>query len=400
MGSRIIGLDGIRGLAALFVVFHHTWIRSFPGYPADHSPFWAGWMIYGRLAVDVFMVLSGFSLAVSPARHGWHLGGVGRFLRRRAWRILPPYWAALAFSLLIAWFVIPQPGGGIPNGRTLIVDGLLLQDWTDAPSPNRAFWTIAIEAHLYFVFPLLLLMIRRIGAAIMVAAVTGVVLVVQYTASAAELVRLTPEFAVLFAVGIVAARILTVAPARQSWPWHWIALAIATPVLALMAWKGSVWTIGQQLFWVQLALAPAIGCLLAALATGRPAPLVRLLDTAPFRRLGSFSYSLYLTHAPIVVIVYFKLIDGRFTQGVPSLLASLAIVVPATILVAWLFGSLFEIPFQRYRSWSAVRDASAARVRVVGAQATRLLTVRPVAARPRPSPAGGADRELDASEAG
>ena len=39
-----------------------------------------------------------------------------RFAHRRAWRILPPYWAALVFSLLIAWFVVPQPGEAVPNG--------------------------------------------------------------------------------------------------------------------------------------------------------------------------------------------------------------------------------------------------------------------------------------------
>ena len=117
--QRIAGLDGIRGLAALFVVVNHVFLRAFPGYPVDHAPFWAAWFIYGRFAVVVFIALSGFSLALSPARNGWRLDGILNFARRRAQRILPAYWAALAFSLAVAWLVIPQPGQGVPRrGRS------------------------------------------------------------------------------------------------------------------------------------------------------------------------------------------------------------------------------------------------------------------------------------------
>ncbi|MGH3074155.1 MAG: hypothetical protein ACRDQC_04490, partial [Gaiellales bacterium] len=49
----LAGLDGIRGLAALFVVVNHVFLRAFPGYPVDNAPFWAGWFIYGRFAVVV-----------------------------------------------------------------------------------------------------------------------------------------------------------------------------------------------------------------------------------------------------------------------------------------------------------------------------------------------------------
>ena len=109
---RLAGLDGVRGLAALFVVVNHIFLRAFPGYPVDRAPFWAGWFIYGRFAVVVFIVLSGFSLALSPARHGWRLDGISRFARRRVRRILPPYWAALVFSLAVAWLVVPPAGSG------------------------------------------------------------------------------------------------------------------------------------------------------------------------------------------------------------------------------------------------------------------------------------------------
>jgi peptidoglycan/LPS O-acetylase OafA/YrhL len=173
--GRLAGLDGVRGLAALYVVVNHIFLRTFPGYPVDHAPFWAGWFIYGRFAVVVFIVLSGFSLALSPARHGWRLGSVSRFARRRARRILPAYWAALVFSLAVAWLLVAQPGYGVPDTRAVLVNGLLLQNLLTTHSPNAAFWSMAVEAQLYIGFPLLLLAARRWGAVAMVAAVTLVV---------------------------------------------------------------------------------------------------------------------------------------------------------------------------------------------------------------------------------
>jgi peptidoglycan/LPS O-acetylase OafA/YrhL len=357
---RLSGLDGIRGLAALFVVVNHVFLRAFPGYPVDRAPFWAGWFIYGRFAVVVFIVLSGFSLALSPARHGWRLDGMSQFARRRARRILPAYWAALAFSLAVAWLIVPQPGNGMPDAKSVLVNGLLVQNVVGAHSPNAAFWSMAVEAQLYVVFPLLLLIVRRRSAIVMVAAVTIVIAAVGVVGPHVSrldtfVTHSPPDLAALFALGVLTAGIVRASGARRAWPWPWLALAAATPVLATIGWRGSVWTI-DHLFWVDLALGPAIACLLAGLATGRPAPLLRLLDSRPIRNLGLSSYSLYLTHAPIVVIVYERIVAGRVAQGVPAFVVTLAIALPLTIAFARLFASVFEKPFLRHRAPSeAVR---------------------------------------------
>ena len=357
--QRLGGLDGVRGLAALFVVVHHVFLRAFPGYPVDRAPFWAGWLIYGRFAVVVFIVLSGFSLALSPARHGWRLDGISRFASRRAWRILPPYWAALAFSLAVAWLVMPPPGQGAPDAKSVVVNGLLVQNLVGAPSPDRSFWSIAVEAQLYVVFPLLLLMVRRWGAIVMVTAVTLVVATVGILGPHVSglnvfVIQSPPDLAALFAVGILAAGIVGASGARRSWPWAGLALAAAAPVLATIWWQGSVWTL-DHLFWVDLTLGPAVGCLLAGLASGHPAPLLRLLDARPIRSLGSSSYSLYLTHGPIVVVVYEQVVAGRIRQGVPAFVVSLALVVPLTIVFARVFASVFEFPFRQHRGRAGLR---------------------------------------------
>jgi peptidoglycan/LPS O-acetylase OafA/YrhL/SAM-dependent methyltransferase len=354
--GRLAGLDGIRGLAALFVVVNHVFLRAFPGYPVDRAPFWAGWFIYGRFAVDVFIVLSGFSLALAPARRGWRLDGVSRFAHRRARRILPPYWAALAFSLAVAWLVLPPPGQAPPDAKSVLVNGLLVQNLVGAPSPNRSFWSLAVEAQLYVVFPLLLLMVRQWGAIAMVAAVTLVVATVGILAPGFPgldfyVIQSPPDLAALFAIGVVSAGIVGAGGARRSWPWGRLALAAAAPVLALIWRQGSVWTLGH-LFWVDLALGPAVACLLAGLGTGHAAPLVRLLDARPIRNLGSSSYSLYLTHGPIVVVVYERIVRGRVRPGVPAFVVMLALAVPLTIAFARVFASVFETPFKHRRSWS------------------------------------------------
>jgi peptidoglycan/LPS O-acetylase OafA/YrhL len=347
--QRLAGLEGLRGLAALFVVVNHVFLRAFPGYPVNRAPFWAAWFIYGRFAVVVFIVLSGFSLALSPARNGWRLNGVVWFARRRAQRILPAYWAALGFSLAVAWLVVAPPGQGAPDASSVFVNGLLVQNLVGAPSPNRSFWSMAVEAQLYVVFPLLLVMVRRWGPIVMVVGVTLVVTTVGILGSyvprleAFEL-QSPPDLAALFAIGVASAGIVGASSARRSWPWAGLALAAAAPVLATIWWQGSVWTL-NHLVWVDLALGPVLACLLAGLATEHAAPLLRLLEARPIRHLGRSSYSLYLTHGPIVVVVYEMLVAGRVRQGVPAFVVSLALVVPLTIVFARVFASVFETPF-------------------------------------------------------
>ncbi|MFI9380535.1 acyltransferase family protein [Kutzneria sp. NPDC052558] len=361
---RLVGLDGIRGLAALFVVLHHSYLMAFPGFPVLHAPAWTSFLLYGHFAVVVFIVLSGFSLAVSPARNGWRLDGKAKFARRRAWRILPPYWPALLFSLVIAWTLVPQPGEGVPTGKSVVVYGLLLQDVFGSPSPNGAFWSIAVEAQLYFVFPLMLLALRRFGAAVMLGAATAVVVLIgalaPHVSAVDALMRFTPQFAALFAAGVVAAGIVQASEKWRRVHWQWWAFAAAVPVVALIAVMGPVWTTSNFL-WVDLAAGPAVALLLVAVATRQPKPLVRLLDTRPMRSLGSFSYSLYLTHAPIVVVVYTFVVGPLLGAGMVAFGLMLLICVPVTVAFARGFAALFEIPFVKHRSWAALRTALTAK---------------------------------------
>ncbi|MFI6621226.1 acyltransferase family protein [Streptomyces sp. NPDC050528] len=357
MRRQVLGLDGLRGLAALYVVLFHCWLYAFPGYPNSSAPRVLDVLMFGRIAVVFFLVLSGFSLAISPARHGWRSGGVGQFLRRRAWRILPPYWAALAMSLVISLFVVPASHYGPPDGSSFLVYGLVLQDVFFAPTPNGAFWSIGVEAELYLLFPLVLLVRRRFSAAAAVACVMLPVIVRGLLAPGSNPVEgdnwLAPHLAPVFVAGVVGAGIVVASERVRRLPWGWFAVLAALPVLALGFIQGSVWTV-RHYFWIDLAIAPAMTMLIAAVATGQPAWLVRLLTARPLQRLGDSSYSLYLIHLPIVLVVIRRVAPHFVAPGLHTFCFTLLVGLPVSLLTAWLFSRVFELPFKRNRSWKSL----------------------------------------------
>ncbi|MGW2722398.1 acyltransferase family protein [Streptomyces sp. NPDC001492] len=353
----MLGLDGLRGLAALYVVLFHCWLYTFPGYPESSAPGWLDGLMFGRLAVVFFLVLSGFSLAISPARHGWRSGGVAQFLRRRAWRILPPYWAALAVSLIISWLVVPASHFGPPTDATVWVYGLVAQDMFTAPTPNGAFWSIGVEIELYVLFPLLLFVRRRLSAAVLMGCVALPVTIGGLMATGATPTEgdnwLAPHLAPVFVAGMVGAGVVVASDRVQRLPWAWFAVLAAIPVLVLGVVQGSVWTVNHY-FWVDLAIAPAMTMVLAAVATGRHAALVRFLTTRPIQGLGSFSYSLYLIHLPIVMTVIRRVAPHFVSAGLPTFWFTLVLALPVSVLAAWLFSQIFEMPFKRNRSWKSM----------------------------------------------
>ncbi|WP_239103173.1 acyltransferase family protein, partial [Actinoplanes siamensis] len=346
---RIPGLDGLRGLAALYVVVHHCWLLSFPGYPANTGPAWLGWLVHGRLAVVMFITLSGFSLAIGPARNAWRLGGTLRYARRRARRILPAYWAALAASALIATSVPALPLSVPPTLRSTIVYGLLLQDAVAAPAPNGAFWSIAVEAGLCLAFPLVLMTRRRFGATVTLAAVTVPVvtagLFLPELSLGPRAIGYTLELAPPFIMGVLAAGIVSASDRIRRLPWLALAATAGAPVLMLIVLRGSAWA-AVHYYWLDLAVGPAIGLFLAALATHRPRKLIRLLNCAPLQKLGGFSYSLYLIHMPIVALINTLIVEPRTSSHLTTFTITTALVIPTCLTTARLFAAVFEIPFQ------------------------------------------------------
>jgi peptidoglycan/LPS O-acetylase OafA/YrhL len=147
-GQRIVGLDAIRAAAILFVVVHH--FRAIPG-----TPDWlkvAG--LRGYIGVDLFFVLSGFLIGGQLFRSLRRDGRIDikRFFVRRWFRTFPSYFAVLAGL----WAV------GRVSIRELPAMIVFAQNYVN-PVRWTISWSLCIEEHFYLVFPLLVVLLRRLG---------------------------------------------------------------------------------------------------------------------------------------------------------------------------------------------------------------------------------------------
>jgi peptidoglycan/LPS O-acetylase OafA/YrhL len=358
--SRVEWLDGVRGAAALFVVLHHMWLAVWPNFPRNTGPWWLGPLLYGHLAVAVFIVVSGFSLALAPLSGGASLrGGTRRFIRRRAWRILPAYWVALVFSTVIAAALLDSVTGPGPIARSVVVHGLLLQDVVESRAPNGAFWSIAVEWQIYFFFPVILWLARKRGVEAAVAATVGLVgvahLVAQVGPPFDKIDHLTPQFLALFALGVLAAHVGRGDPAaRVRRPLGAVALVVLAAFGLLAVVAGSEWMVARY-FFVDLGFGVAVACLLCTLCAGGATRVRRVLSSRAGRELGLFSYSLYLMHAPIVGVLDRYVVGAMAIPPLARFLVMLALGLPAVLVGCYGFHLLFEAPFLRYRDTRSLR---------------------------------------------
>ena len=218
---RLPYLDGLRGLAASFVVVSHSWSTVFPSGRSQRTrlELLTAWMGLGHYAVSVFIVISGFSLGLVAWRNGLYWpGGTKALFQGRFRRIVPAYWAAIAVGAGLGATVLSKPVGTLWDGaipiRTsgVVTHALLLQDvhWA-GPAGSTAFWSLAVEFHIYLLFPLLLLFLRRrptawlapylLCAAIATYSELGPTSTFQHW-----LTNLHPSLYGLFVIGLVAAR--------------------------------------------------------------------------------------------------------------------------------------------------------------------------------------------------
>jgi peptidoglycan/LPS O-acetylase OafA/YrhL len=356
---RLLFLDGIRALAAVYVVLHHAWLAAYVSFPRNAGPSALSWLVYGQMAVAVFIVVSGFSLSLATIGAGDRLvGGTRRFIRRRAWRILPAYWAALAFSVIVLGTLIHHKTGEAVSLKAIVVHGFLLQDIFGSVSPNGAFWSIAVEWQIYFLFPLLIWGVRRKGPVATALATTAVV-VASYLLGTnipafSRVLHLTPQFLALFAFGMVSARVVGGNSERwRALPWGLIAGACTIAMFLVVNLFGSV-TIVKQYFWVDIGVGVTVACIIAALADGKAKPLRGILEWRPIVFMGMFSYSLYLTHVPVLRVVELYVVNPRHLSPNGSFFLSVLIGLPSALVFAYCFFRLFERPFLGKRSIRAL----------------------------------------------
>jgi peptidoglycan/LPS O-acetylase OafA/YrhL len=368
---RLHYLDGLRGLAALYVVVFHIYRyidhidESLPAIFSALMKF----VRYGNFAVIVFIVLSGYCLMLPIARsQNYQIKGtLVNYLQRRTKRILPTYYAALIFSLILVfvfgelnklgifhWQTSEDYGEFSPfiTSKDFITHLFLVHNTgtTTLGSINAPMWTVAVEWQIYFLFPFLLPIWRYLGF-LKFALFSFVISVVPVYLFPNTVNPLHSWYIGLFTLGMIAAYIgfsqqEKIIKIRTSL--NYPALIIAFLLLGIITeWK----KLGLH-NWVNngfIGLATAcllIYCTAIVTTNQKPNFILKVLESPLAIGLGKFSYSLYLTHGPIITIVG-NILLGEKMPALELTLVIYLIALPLSLVFAYLFYNFFERPFER-----------------------------------------------------
>ena len=354
-------LDGVRGLAALWVVLFHTYLFSGMTDEIENTyPAIAAVMGWGYLGVPVFIVLSGYVLMLPTlSSPDYRLPrGTLTFFKRRARRILPPYYAALAISLALIAFipVMQQPSGTkwdtkVPVSKADVASHLLMvhdasKHWIG--SINGPLWSVAVEWHIYFLMPFLLLPLWRRVKPVWI--VSALVVVTSIPMFIGNIGYLHPWLLALFAAGMWAAQ-LTLAPASSPWPVRVFAFfTVATVGLAVTGQSP-----GSTELSAGLAIAAGLVIVGRRHINGTPMRSVGFLQSRPLKKLGLFSYSIYLLHSPLLGLANLLLLPLELPLLTQWLVMTF-IVVPVDIAICYGFFLLVESRFLNARQRHAERE--------------------------------------------
>ena len=349
-------LDGIRGLAALWVALSHLWIIPC-GLAAQDGwlGFWTNWTLYSHFAVDIFLVLSGFCLMLPVARDGRLEGGAGPFFWRRGRRILPPYYAALVFSVFISLIIQALDRQPLQVSLPAVLANVfLVQDLRlDLNSFNGPFWSIAVEWRIYLLFPALVWVLRRYGGrgALAFALLIGGALTVFLQRLHPEMWMACPWYLLLFTLGLCAGRASARRPSRDEPFLCAVGGGLSFAVLAGLVHAHPITAAGGADFGAWLPLSDTLAGVSAAAALlgfSRLPQRVPLLSWRPLALLGTFAYSLYLVHLPCLLLLNTLVSLWEPSWQNPLLHAAVLLcLLPAIILMARLFFLAFEKPFIR-----------------------------------------------------
>ena len=367
-------IQALRALAVGIVVLYHLWPNSLTG---------------GFVGVDVFFAISGFLITAHLLREAVGTGRISlpKFWAKRARRLLPASLVVLVVSAIGTAVWIPRAFWEQFFGE-IAASGLYVQNWylassaidylaaDNVASPVQHYWSLSAEEQFYIIWPILMVVALLFAAkrsarvrTIAIGVVLGAVVLLSFALSVWYTVRnpgaayfITPTRAWEFGAGGLLALVaggVSRAPSAVRAIVSWLGLAAI--VVTAVFYSDATPFPGYQ------AALPVLGTL-AVIWAGNPerawAPS-RLASIRPVQWLGDVSYSVYLWHFPLIVIVPFAL--GR-DLGFAAKVAILA----ATLVLAWLSKTYIEDPVRQGR-WLAVRKprwtfavTAAAMVIVVG----------------------------------
>jgi peptidoglycan/LPS O-acetylase OafA/YrhL len=358
--GRLIALDGLRGIAALVVVFHHIYQFARPFIePGTHA--WAvgtvWWLISatpikllsaGSESVLVFFVLSGLVVPLPLLTRGpraW----IGFYVARLV-RLYLPVWGSLVLAGL--WLVlVPRPDSAVTpgswvertNGTTPKL-GLLFSEaglMRNSFSSNSVLWSLRWELIFSLALPLFVLAAIALRRFWMPAIVVAASLTFVGKLADVDALLYLPVFfmGTLIAVNLDVIRDWARRRARRGRWRAWLLFSasllgiVASWMLRPVIPAGTVWSdaVGS------LTPLGAFGVVIAAIAFE---PVRRSLSTPVPQWLGRRSFSLYLTHLPILVALVYLFGDRNW--GLVALVG-----IPLGLGVAVLFFRFVERPSHR-----------------------------------------------------
>ncbi|WP_186377248.1 acyltransferase family protein [Curtobacterium pusillum] len=362
-------IQGLRAFAVLAVVVYHLWPNRLHG---------------GFVGVDVFFVISGYLITGHLLREQLSRGGIrlAQFWSRRAKRLLPGAFLTILATGAAVLLVVPS-ALWTQYGRELIASTVYVQNWELAASavdyldadnqasPFQHFWSLSVEEQFYIALPLLLLLVtllvrKRVSPVTTARILLGTVVVLSLVWCIVQ-TRTNPGVAYFstatraweFALGGLAATIRL--PAART--------TVARGVRSGAALAGAVALVASLVVITPATPFPGIAAALPVVGAtllvtfGAGTAFELLGSVRPIAFVGRISYSLYLWHWPLVVIVPIWL---AHPLGWKSKLAVLVVsLVLAAATTVW-----FEEPL-RFSSW--VRTLRPLRVAVVGAVCTVLV---------------------------
>jgi len=307
--ARLPLLDAIKGVACALIVGHHlSRYGPMPIGAMTLLPTLLGWLAEdGRLAVQVFLVIAGFLAASSLAPDGLLCGHrpVSRVLRRYA-RLVMPYLAALIVSVLVEALIRPwlhdSAVPDAPGMAQLIAHGLLLQDVLGYPALSAGVWYVAIDFQLFVLAVMAIGMARALQQRWRVGArqarwIALVLVLILATASLALFNREpTLDDTALYFFGAYGLGMLAFWVGRATQPAAW---RMGIALLALLGW-GALIIDWRSRIAIALVTALTITIMQRRAWSG---PTVSALLAQPLLHMGRISYSLFLIHFPIILLV-------------------------------------------------------------------------------------------------
>jgi len=216
------GLQVLRGLAALLIVFIHLGVAESRYGSLLGFRFLDGFRI-GTAGVDIFFVISGFVMVLVTRNRNVDSK---TFLLNRLSRIYPNYWIYY-FLILGTWLIQPAWVNSSMVGEPAFLSSFVLLPSQGVPVVSVA-WTLEFELYFYFMFALTLWISRKNQVVLLVfSMLTLVVMGGIFRPTHFTLDRLTHPLILEFASGVMLGYLLL----KKSFRWGWLMLPLGILIL-------------------------------------------------------------------------------------------------------------------------------------------------------------------------